>query len=152
MHLKGFNAKDHDEYLGELPVVPEGKYLAIIESSIEKPVKGNPNNKYLELRFQVVEGAHQGAKLWARLNLVNSNATAVKIAQQELGAICRAVNLPTPNDSADLHDLPLVLSVRVSRRGDTGALRNEIKAYFSKNSQEAEPQPQPDSDAPPWQR
>ena len=36
-------------------------------------------------------------------------ATAVKIARAELSAICRAVGVMAPNDSVELHDLPLVM-------------------------------------------
>ena len=65
--------------------------------------------------------------LWARLNLDNPNATAVQIARAELSAICRAVGVLAPNDSVELHNLPLVIHVRCKKRKDTGELTNEIK-------------------------
>ena len=70
--------------------------------------------------------------LWSRLNLDNANATAVKIAQAELTAICRAVGVLAPNDSTDLHDLPLVIAVKCKKRADTDEITNEIKGYSPK--------------------
>ena len=34
-----------------------------------------------------------------------------------------------PDDSAELHDLPLVITVRTKRRNDNGEMTNEIKGY-----------------------
>src|SRR5205823_2524362 len=97
---------------------------------------------------------HQGRQLWARLNLENPNAQAVQIARAELSAVCRAVGVLAPNDSVDLHDLPLVIHVKCRKREDTGELANVIKAY-SKKEAPAPPAtnapPQADS-SPPWRR
>ena len=34
-----------------------------------------------------------------------------------------------PNDSAELHDLPLVIHVQLEERDDTGELANEVSGY-----------------------
>ena len=54
----------------------------------------------------------KGRNLWARLNLDNPNEIAVKIARAELSALCRAVGVLEPKDSVELHNLPLVISVK----------------------------------------
>lgn len=77
---------------------------------------------------------------------------AVQIARAELSAICRAVGVLAPADSAELHNLPLTISVRCKKRADTGEIVNEIAGYAQK---EAPPAPLPAANGsapPPWKR
>jgi hypothetical protein len=113
---------------------------------------------YLQLTFAIVEGEHKGRFLWARLNLDNPNATAVAIAKAELSAICRAVGVLAPNDSTDLHDLPLVIHVKCKKRPDTGEIGNEVKGYSPKAAltepavKPAAPSTNGKATTPPWKR
>ena len=86
--------------------------------------------------FEIIEGEYAGRKVWARLNLENPNETAVAIARGDLSAICRAVGVLTPNDSDELHDIPLVIKVVAKKRQDTGELTNEIKGYLARDKAE----------------
>ena len=148
--LNGFDA-NQVEPSGDFEPIPSGKYLAVITHSEMKPTKAGTGH-YLELTFQIQEGEHKNRLLWARLNRDNPNATAMQIAEAELSAICRAVGVMVPNDSIDLHNLPLVIHVRCKKREDTGELTNEIKGYSKKES----PAPAGDAPAadktPPWKR
>lgn len=125
--LNGFDA-NQVEPTDDFEPIPAGKYNAVITDSEVKETKAGTGT-YLQLAFQVLDGEYRGRMLWSRLNLDNPNPTAVKIAQQELSAICRAVGVLTPHDSVELHDLPLVIHVRCRRRNDTGDLTNEIRGY-----------------------
>jgi hypothetical protein len=150
--LRGFDA-NNVEPAGDFEPIPAGKYLAVITESEFKPTKAGTGN-YLQLAFQIIEGPYTNRLLWARLNLDNANDTARKIAQGELSAICRAVGVLAPNDSVELHNLPLVIHVRCKKRSDTGEITNEIKGYSKKET----PQPPPAAAAPaanstpPWKR
>ncbi len=130
-NLNGFDA-NNVEPSDELEPIPAGKYIAVITDSEMKPTKADSGN-YLQLTFQIVEGEYANRLLWVRLNLDNPNATAVEIARRELSAICRSVGVLVPTDSADLHNLPCCIHVRVKRRNDTGELQNEIKGYSKKD-------------------
>ena len=145
VNLGNFNANEVEPNTDFDPI-PAGKYLAVITESQMKPTKSS-NGSYLELTFQVIEGEFKNRLLWARLNLDNPNATAVQIARSELSSICRAIGVMTPNDSAELHNLPMVLSVKCKKRDDTGEITNEIKGY---SNREVKPQATP-TDAP-WRR
>jgi hypothetical protein len=144
--LRGFDASKVEPSTSFDPL-PSGKYLAVITASEMKPTKAN-TGQYLQLTFQVCDGPHKGRQVWSRLNLENPNAQAVEIARAELSAICRAVGVPAPNDSVELHNLPLIIDVKVRKRDDTGDLTNEIKGYFKKDAPAA---PAP-SITPPWRR
>ncbi len=147
--LCGFDANDV-EPSADLEPIPAGKYQAVITESEMKPTKAGTGH-YLQLTFQVIEGEYENRLLWARLNLNNPNATAVEIARAELSAICRAVGVMAPNDSTELHNLPLTISVKCRKRDDTGEITNEIKGYSPKEQTEVAAASGVAS-TPPWKR
>ena len=148
-NLQGFDARTVEPTTDFEPV-PAGKYLAIITESEMKPTKSG-NGNFLELTFQIIDGEFKGRNLWARLNLDNPNALTVKIAQGELSAICRALGVMAPNDSVELHNIPLVITVKCKKREDTGEIVNEIKGYAKKEASAGQPQ-QAAAQTPPWAR
>jgi hypothetical protein len=148
-NLKGFNANQVDPATDFEPI-PAGKYVAVITGSEMKPTK-NGNGSYLELTFQVIEGEFKNRLLWARLNLDNPNPLTVKIARSELSALCRAVGVMEPKDSCELHNLPLVISVRQKTDAD-GEVRNEIKGYAKRETVSDAKSAQNANATPPWRR
>jgi hypothetical protein len=148
MATLNFNAHEVEPSVAFEPV-PAGKYIAVIVDSEMKQTKSG-NGNYLELTFEITEGEYQGRKVWARLNIDNPNADAVKIARGELSAICRAVNVMMPNDSVDLHNLPLEINVKCKKRDDTDEISNEIKGYAAKSAPATSSEPRQQSA--PWKR
>lgn len=148
-NLNGFNAGTIDP-MNEYEPIPAGKYSAVITKSEMKPTKSGKGS-YLELTFQVLDSEHKGRQLWARLNLDNPTALAEKIAQSELSSICRAVGVLTPKDSSDLHDIPMVITVR-QKTGQDGEVRNEIRGYARREGAQAAAVPQAQNATPPWRR
>jgi hypothetical protein len=147
--LRGFDANQVDP-TSDFEPIPAGKYLAVITDSELKPNKAGTGH-YLQLTFQIIEGPYRNRFLWARLNLDNPNATAVRIARAELSAICRAVGVLAPNDSIELHNLPLVIRVGCKKRSDTGEITNEIKGYAKKDAPPVVTTA-PANGTPPWKR
>lgn len=147
--LNGFDARTV-EPTADFEPIPAGKYLAVITDSEMKPTKSGTGS-YLQLTFTILEGEYKNRVLWARLNLNNPNATAVKIARSELSAICRAVGVMQPKDSVELHNLPLLITVKLKKRQDTGELVNEVKGYAKKEAATGQPQQATDN-TPPWKR
>lgn len=151
-NLNGFDATTVDPNVGFDPI-PAGKYLAVITESVMKATKAG-TGEYLELTFEVIEGPYKGRKLWDRLTLKHPNELTVQIARGMLSSLCRAVSVMKPNDSLELHSLPLVLSVSMKNREDTGEPTNVIKGYAKRDTATS---PQPDTAAtngntPPWKR
>jgi hypothetical protein len=150
MNLDGFNASEVEPTSNFEPL-PAGKYLAVISDSEMKSTKSG-SGSYLQLTFTVIEGEHKNRVLWARLNLNNPNATAVKIARSELSAVCRATGVLTPRDSAELHNIPLLITVKCKKRTDTGEIENEVRGYERKASAGQAQQAPVTSSTPPWRR
>lgn len=146
-NLNGFDANTVDPAADFSPI-PAGKYVAVITNTEMKPTKSG-NGSYLEITFQILDGEYKGRLLWARLNLDNPSEMAVKIARAELSSICRATGVMQPKDSCELHNLPLVITVKQKTDSD-GEVRNEIKNY-AKREPNGRP-PQAASSTPPWRR
>ena len=151
MRLAGFDANKVEITRGGSDAVPAGDYLVEIVGSEEKQTRAGTGS-YLEFSFKVIEGRYQNQRFWSRLNLRNPNPVAVEIAKGELASICRAVGIPNPEDSQDLHGEALVVRV-VQTTSPGGTVRNEIKGYKPAQDPDGAPAPQPVAKAPakaPW--
>jgi len=147
---------DHnDDYggFGGGGTVPGGKYVAQIIASEDRensPTANDPNGQHLLLEFEILEGEYAGRSVYTRLNRVNKNPEAVRIAKAELSAICRAAKL-TPSDTIDLHQVPMVIDVEcVPRKNDPNKKSNNIIGYYSKEEAGETPQATPGDR--PWDR
>jgi len=147
-NLSGFNA-NNVEPMSDFDPIPAGKYTAIITASEMKDTKSG-NGSYLELTFQIIEGEYKNRLLWGRLNLDNPNELTVKIARAQLAAICRSVGVTEPKDSCELHNLPLIISVK-QKTDDDGEVRNEIKSYSQRTGDNGQTAKSANS-VPPWMR
>lgn len=146
-----FNANDV-EPTAVFDPLPAGKYLAAITASEMKPTKAG-NGSYLPLEFTVLDGPCKGRKVWDRLCINHPNDLTQKIARGNLSAICRATGVMQPRDSVELHNLPLVVTVKCKKRDDTGEVTNEVKGYAKRESAVGQPQQAPVNDqTPPWAR
>lgn len=153
MDLNGFNAEEVEPNAPREPV-PAGWYKAVITNSEEKPTRAQTGS-YLQMAIEIIEGEHAGRKLVERLNLNNPNATAVEIAQRTLSSICRAAGVMTPRQSADLHDKPLMVKVKVKPGDANYGPGNEIDDYAANNKSQSVPQEKSDgsgASTPPWKR
>ncbi len=107
---------------GEMQELPLGTYLVRIENTEKKGTKdkfdenGNPHpdngkNFYLLISQKVYGGPNDGQIEFARLNLWNSNATAVNIAKSELKSIQEATGVASPK-SEDFHGKWMILEIK----------------------------------------
>ena len=148
--LNGFNANDVDPNVGFEPI-PAGKYLVLIVDSKTKQTK-NGAGEYLQLEFEIVDGPYKGRRVWERLTLKHPNETTVKIAKGNLSAICRAVGVMKPNDSVELHNIPLSIVVGLKKREDNGEMTNVVKAFEKRDSATPQRPSAVAGSAPPWKR
>jgi hypothetical protein len=126
-NLAGFNANEVPESTyGAMPI---GLYQVMATESEVKPTKAG-TGQYLQFVIDVLDEKYNTKKLWARLNLWNPNPTAVQIAQQELGALCRAVGVITPDDSSQLCGIPFIVRLGIEK-DNKGGEQNTILNYYS---------------------
>lgn len=108
--------------------LPAGDYPVIITESEVKPTKDG-QGQYLQLKLQIQGGEFSGRTLFDRLNLWNNNQQAQEIAQRALSAICHAVGILQVGDSQELHNRPLIATVKVKPASGAYEANNEIKGY-----------------------
>ena len=122
-----FNAEEVEPSSSFDPI-PAGWYTAIISSSEMKATRDG-YGEYLSLTLQVIEGQYENRLVFARLNLKNANDKAVDIARKDLAAICRAVGVMSPQASEELHDIPLMIKVKVRPASGDYEASNDIGGY-----------------------
>jgi len=150
-NLNGFDANTV-EPSSTFDPLPAGKYLAAITGTEMKPTKDSTGS-YLNVELTILDGPFKDRKVWDRLCLNHQNAQTVKIARGNLSAICRAVGVMQPRDSVELHNIPLVVTVKLKKREDTGELTNEVRGYAKKDAAIGKPQQAAATDnTPPWRR
>lgn len=110
-------------------IIPAGDYNVQIVKSEIKPT-ANGQSHYLQLELEVLDGEYKGRKLWDILNLWNDNETAARIAQQSLSAIGHAVGVLDIRDSEQLHNKPMLASVKVEKgNAQYPDDKNRVKGY-----------------------
>jgi hypothetical protein len=135
----------------EFEVLPARDYLAIITASEMKDT--SKGGTYLLFTFEVIEeGAYKGRKVFARVTRRNDNQQAMEIGNRELSAIIHATNLDA-RDTVELHNIPLIISVKCRKREDNGEMTNEIRNYKRQDgAKPATTSQQAPGSLPPWQR
>ena len=125
-NLSGFDANNVAPSEGFTPI-PAGDYPVIItESDLKKTKAGT--GKYLSLKLQILSGQYQNRILFDNLNIQNPSEAAQQIGQGTLSAICRAVGVLTPQDSSELHNKPMVATIKIGS-DQSGNPKNEVKGY-----------------------
>lgn len=137
--------------------LPAGRYVVQIVASEMRPTRDG-SGQYLWIEMDVLEGEHQGRKLWDRLNLVNPNAQAVEIAQRTLSAICHAAGRLQLQDSEELHLIPMLVDVKVQPPRNGYDASNKVR-YLPLEQAPAPaapvrqaPQPPARPATPPWKK
>lgn len=122
-----FTASEVPEDTG-FELIPAGNYTAhIIESNMKDTKAGN--GQFLELRIQILDDPYTGRLVFERLNLINPNATAVKIAKRTLADMCEALGLDDVEDSEELHGKEFQIKLVVEPAKGDWPESNSIKKY-----------------------
>ena len=140
-----FNAAEIEPQTSFEPI-PAGEYTAMITDSELKDTK-NGTGKYLQLSFQILDGPYKNRIVFDRLNIFNVNPTAQEIGQRALSALCHATGVLQVSDSAQLHNIPVIIKVAV-RPSDQYGDSNEVKSYKSIKGGQAPVHKQPSASAP----
>ena len=142
----GNNKVDFNTVHSTSELIPAGMYQAIITAS-----GGDPNDertgedglvssrsgkgRYLPMTFEIIEGEYKGRQIFKNFNLENSNEQAVKIAQSEIKELLQAVGWDFaskpcgPDDTSEIHMIPLTLQIITRVNKNTDDEQNEIKHF-----------------------
>lgn len=126
MAMLKFNAATVAPQTSDL--LPAGKYNAVAVESEVTPTKAGTGD-VAKFTFQIIEGQFSGRKVFARLNVRNQNQAAEQIGQAQLSALCHAAGVMDLQDTAQLHQRPVQIRVKI-RKGEPGYDdQNEVSGY-----------------------
>lgn len=124
--LSGFDANQVKDTGFDL--LPVAEYQAVItESELKKANSGN--FAYFNFTFEIIDGEYTGRKIWQRITQNSDSEKARNIGKAQLASICRAVGKMTPNDTEELHDLPMLIRVGIEKGTNGYPDRNKITVY-----------------------
>jgi len=116
-----FDPNDVPEDDRSFEPLPAGDYvMQVIESEIKDTKSGS--GQQLVLTLEVTEGPLSNRRVWDRLNIVNQNADAQRIAQRSLADLCLAVGIAQLRNTEELHFKPFVgkVSIQPDKTGQYG--------------------------------
>ena len=144
-----FNAAEVDTTSRD--AIPSGTYYEAVVTDSETRATKNGNGMGINLTFEILSDPAKGRKVFAWINYENQNAKAQQIGREELASLCKAVGVTELEDTVQLHNLPLVITVGVDRNDPT---KNVVRAYKAKAAQTQQPAQKPPqaSGAAPWAR
>jgi len=121
--------------------LPTGSYrAAVTKSTLAENSKGT--GQVLTLFLSILDGDDAGTELRDYLSVVHKNETAQRISQEKLAHLAQACGLHVISDSAELHNVPVLIDVACvdepdERYGDRNGKKNVIRAYASVSHREA---------------
>lgn len=122
-----FDANAYEPDVG-FEALPAGQYVAHITNSDKRNAKTG-NGWYIWLEFEIREGPAAGRKVWMNLNLGNTNPEAVRIANAQFSALCRAVGKMRVADTSELHMLPVEIKLTKREARDGYDASNEVRGF-----------------------
>lgn len=131
------NTEDNNEGMRDMSPIPAGKYAAHIVSSELKQTKAK-TGQYLSLLWKVIHGPYTGRTIFVNLNLNNPSKVAEEIAMKEMNSICKACNMEGVQDSAEIHNIPVCITVAIDSKPNSDyPPQNKIVAYDDIDEYEA---------------
>lgn len=138
-------------------LIPAGQYVAEITASGQQQTKDG-RGSYIKLTWQICDGKFANRKLWQNLNLDNPNQEAVNIAKAELSAICRAVGVPRPTDTEQLHFKRCRVTISHKKNKQSGEMEARLSKWEPMGAAAPTPTPgattgtQGATSTPPWKK
>lgn len=118
------------------PLQPGWYHVKIVDSEM-KPVNPPKTGSYLSLTMEVIEGPAAGRNLFLNLNLENENPVAVRIAYEQLSALCYVTGRIRCDNSQDLHGIPFQAKVTIRSASGNYDASNDVKGF--RNAQGMDP-------------
>jgi len=110
--------------------LPPGSYEAVVSNSESRPMKSG-NGMGFNFEFEIISGNFKGRKVFAWITFEHrTSPQAQQIGREQLSALCRAVGVTQLNDTVQLHNLPLMITLGIDKNDPT---RNVVKAYKPKD-------------------
>ena len=123
--LSSMNIQAQDHSAPEYALLPKGYYkIVALKEELKHTTKGG---MYISIEFEAIESKR---KLWESYNIVNENATTVKIATEQLESFAWAVGLTTLRNSEELLFKEVQAYVDIDPEKNGYKAKNKVKGYY----------------------
>lgn len=123
-----FNARNVEPDTGKPDPVPAGWYNVIVDETDLKPTSDALGAR-LATRYSIIDGQYAGRKIFGGFNIKNSNPVAQEIAYKQLSALAHAVGVLDVKTSEMLHNIPLMVKVKVKPATEQYEASNEVTMF-----------------------
>lgn len=140
----GLDATQYERSIGtgENTPLPAGFYQGTISRANlkdNKPTAKDPNGKYLEVEFDInLPEEFNNRKFWDKFNIINSNATAVKIGKEQLADLVQALGMTNLGEADDLIGRACSFVLKVDPAKPPYGASNACLKYLSSNATQAD--------------
>ena len=110
-------------------VIPEGLYSVVSEEAKVKSTKSG-TGEYINVKFRVAEGEHEGKFLYTMFNTKNDNPKAVEIGLGQLKTFLKVANAKDPNQLKDVADLVGYKAIAVVKIKNDSYGEGNVISYF----------------------
>lgn len=127
MAILNFNAREVAPNSSFDPLPPGWYNAKMIESEL-KPTRAG-DGTMLAVQFEVLDGQYAGRRIFHNFNIENKNPVAVKIAYEQLSALCHVTGVLDLQDSALLHGIPVQIKLKVREASGGYDASNDISGF-----------------------
>ena len=113
-----------DEVNDEVLLIPKGTKVKamVVDSDIQERDWG----VRMPVTLEVIDGEHEGMRIYDGLNLQHHNPKVQAIGQKQLKRLCMAVGVPRFKNTDELHGKPFMLTVGVQEAQGGYDSKNQI--------------------------
>lgn len=132
MGIINHNTEDHQARNADFEPLPDGRYLAqMVDSEVKATSRGD--GMILKATFEILEPGFEDRKVFTNFNIQNPNEKAEQIGRGMLSSLCKACGKTgLVEDSEDLHEIPVVIRVKVEpAQGEYGP-KNVVTGFYEK--------------------
>ena len=141
------NTEGNNQGQDDRTALPAGSYLMdIVKTEFKQNSK--KTGSYLAMQLKVAEGESKGRIVFENLNLDNPNPVAVEIANKTLNSICQACGLEGVEDSDELLNIPMTVTVKVRAADSQWPESNDVVSYASADEFDASESTESDTGTP----
>ena len=142
------NDKDDGSTGGDFALLPDGLYPGMIDRSDFVETK-KKNGTLVKATFKVGDGEYTGRLVFCNFNIKNPNSQAAQIGRKQFTNLCVACGIEEgwPEDTAELHGIPIYARVRTRPAKGGYDASNDVKAFLSYDEGQALNEPPPTKSA-----
>lgn len=110
-------------------LIKPGDYRAVM-TSVELKEGRKQGSKYLNCRFQLLDGAEKNASVYSMITTHNANQRAETIGRQQVVKLRDACGLDNLSDFTQLLNIPVGIRIKIEEARDGYDAQNRVSGYM----------------------